>query len=176
MFLVASSMFILNCRFRVESTDITQGDVRIKEIDITAAAAVPDKAKSMPPTPKSDSPKSTAMDKMMRKDSKKNNSQHSSQKRRNFSRSQSVTAPKPPSAKPPEPSFSFKCTSLKQGSFSTMSAADLEDWKLSVLNPTSSSSQFAMTTQQDEPILTVASSSSDSSNVTVGFDVEEKKE
>ncbi|XP_032684406.1 inositol hexakisphosphate and diphosphoinositol-pentakisphosphate kinase 2 isoform X20 [Odontomachus brunneus] len=159
-------------RFRVESTDITQGDVRIKETDNTIAA-VPEKGK--PSTPqKSDSPKSTAADKMMRKDSKKSSSsQHSSQKRRNFSRSQSVTAPKPVGTKPAEPSCSYKCMSSKQGSLSTMSAADLENWKLSVLNPTTSSSECA--TQQDEPILTVAGSFADNSNVTVGFDVKEEK-
>lgn len=168
-------MFLLNRRFRVESTDITQGDVRIKESDNTTVAAVSEKGK--PSTPqKSDSPKSTAADKMMRKDSKKgSSSQHSSQKRRNFSRSQSVTAPKPAGTKLTEPSFSYKCMSSKQGSLSTMSAADLEDWKLSVLNPATSSSQSA--TQQDEPILTVAGSLADNSNITVGFDVKgEKKE
>ncbi|XP_014481307.1 PREDICTED: inositol hexakisphosphate and diphosphoinositol-pentakisphosphate kinase 2 isoform X18 [Dinoponera quadriceps] len=155
-------------RFRVESTDITQGDVRIKETDNAGAA---DKAK--PSTPqRSDSPKST--DKMTRKDSKKSggSSQHSSQKRRNFSRSQSVTAPKPTTAKPTEPSFSYKSMSSKQGSLSTMSVADLEDWKLSVLNPTTSP-QSATASREDEPILTVAVG--DSSNVTVGFDVQREQ-
>lgn len=160
--------FASNCSFRVESTDITQGDVRIKDTD---SATVSDKAK--PSTPQN-SPKSTAADKMTRKDSKKSGgSQHSSQKRRNFSRSQSVTAPKPTATKPAEPSFSYKCTSTKQGSLSTMSASDLENWKLSVLNPTTSDPATAA--QQNEPILTMAGSLSDSSNVTVGFDVKEEK-
>lgn len=168
-------MFAPNCRFRVESTDITQGDVRIKETDSAVVASVSDKAKSST-SQKLDSPKSTAADKMTRKDSKKSSSggQHSSQKRRNFFRSQSVTAPKPAATILAEPSFSYKCMSSKQGSLSTMSVADLEDWKLSVLNPTTSS-HSATAIQQDEPILTVASSLIDNSSVTVGFDVKEEK-
>lgn len=64
---------------------------------------------------------------------------------------------------------------MKQGSFSTMSAADLENWKLSVLDPTMPPRPSTTTTQQEEPTLTVVSSLADSPNVTMGFDVEEEK-
>jgi len=153
-------VILLISRFRVESTDISCGDARFKETTDNAS----DRAK--PPTPqKSDSStgKSTA-----RKDSKKGGSPHNSQKRKNFSRSQSVTTPKPVTPKA-EPNFSYS----KQSSFSTMSDADLEDWKLSTLDSTASLSP--RTAQQKEPILTVAGSLTDSSNVTVGFDVKEEE-
>ncbi|XP_029176221.1 inositol hexakisphosphate and diphosphoinositol-pentakisphosphate kinase 2 isoform X5 [Nylanderia fulva] len=145
-------------RFRVESTDISHGDVRIKETDSAS-----DRTKLF--GQKSDS--SNATRSPARKDSKKNSGSHNSQKRKNFSRSQSVTAPKPAMPKP-EPSFSYS----KQSSFSTMSDADLQNWILST-----DSTQFSETSQEEEPILTVASSLTDSSNITVGFDVkqEEKK-
>ncbi|CAL1686870.1 unnamed protein product [Lasius platythorax] len=147
-------------RFLVESTDISHGDVRIKETDNAS-----DRTKLS--TQKSDSSNAAARS-PARKDSKKSSgSHHNSQKRKNFSRSQSVTAPKPVMPKP-EPSFSYS----KQSSFSTMSDADLENWKLST-----DSTRFSEKSQQEEPILTVASSLTDSSNITVGFDVkqEEKK-
>jgi len=54
-----------------------------------------------------------------------------------------------------------------------MSDADLENWKLSMLDPTVSRS--SETSQQEQPILTVAGSLTDSSNITVGFDVKEKE-
>lgn len=138
--------------------DISHGDVRIKESDNAS-----DRTKLS--IQKSDS--SNAARSPARKDSKKNGSHNTSQKRKNFSRSQSVTAPK--SAVPKaEPSFSYS----RQNSFSTMSDADLENWKLGI-DPSRSSGK----SQQEEPILTVASSLTDSSNITVGFDVkqEEKK-
>lgn len=139
--------------------DISHGDVRIKETDNAS-----DRIKLSIQKPDS----SNAARSPARKDSKKNSGSHNtSQKRKNFSRSQSVTAPK--SAVPkPEPSFSYS----RQSSFSTMSDADLENWKLGI-DPSRSSGK----SQQEEPILTVASSLTDSSNITVGFDVkqEEKK-
>lgn len=144
--------------FLVESTDISHGDVRIKEPDSTS-----DRTKLS--SQKSDS--SNATKSPARKDSKKNSGSHNSHKRKNFSRSQSVTAPKPVVPKP-EPSFSYS----RQSSFSTMSDADLQNWILST-----DSTRFSEKSQQEEPILTVASSLTDSSNITVGFDVkqEEKK-
>lgn len=148
--------------FRVESTDISHGDVRIKGTDNASAL---DKIKPSA-SQKSDS---SSVEKT-RKDSKKNSgnggSHASSQKRRNFSRSQSVTAPKPTASKS-EKTFSYS----KQSSFSTMSDADLENWKLSMLDPIASHSSE---TSQEQPILTVAGSLTDNSNVTMGFDVKEK--
>ncbi|KAH0950419.1 hypothetical protein HN011_002262 [Eciton burchellii] len=151
-------------RFRVENTDISHGDVRIKETDNTSAL---DRIK---PSASQKSIDSSIVEKT-RKNSKKGNSSGShpsSQKRRNFSRSQSVTAPKSTAPKA-EATFSYS----KQSSFSTMSDADLENWKLSMLDPTVSRS--SETSQQEQPILTVAGSLTDSSNITVGFDVKEKE-
>ncbi|XP_050445063.1 inositol hexakisphosphate and diphosphoinositol-pentakisphosphate kinase 2 isoform X12 [Cataglyphis hispanica] len=145
-------------RFVVESTDVSHADVRIKEIDNTS-----DKTKLI--TQKSDF--SNATRSPARKDSKKSGGSHNTcQKRKNFSRSQSVTAPKSVAPKP-EPSFSYS----RQSSFSTMSDADLENWKLNIDSTRSSGKS------QEEPVLTVASSLTDSSNVTMGFDIkqEEKK-
>ncbi|XP_011329789.2 inositol hexakisphosphate and diphosphoinositol-pentakisphosphate kinase 2 isoform X15 [Ooceraea biroi] len=149
-------------RFRVESTDISHGDVRIKDTDNAGAL---DRVKPSA-SQKSDS---SSVEKT-RKDSKKGSggSHASSQKRKTFSRSQSVTAPKPAAPKP-EATFSYS----KQSSFSTMSDADLENWKLSMLDATAPCS--SETSQQEQPILTVAGSLTDSSNITVGFDVKEKE-
>ncbi|XP_011261531.1 inositol hexakisphosphate and diphosphoinositol-pentakisphosphate kinase 2 isoform X21 [Camponotus floridanus] len=146
-------------RFLVESMDISYGDVRIKETDNAS-----DRTKLSIQKPDS----SNTARSPVRKDSKKSSGSHNTcQKRKNFSRSQSVTAPKSVVPKP-EPSFSYS----RQSSFSTMSDADLENWKLNI-DPSRSSEK----SQQEEPILTVASSLTDSSNITMGFDVkqEEKK-
>ncbi|XP_018370342.1 PREDICTED: inositol hexakisphosphate and diphosphoinositol-pentakisphosphate kinase 2 isoform X11 [Trachymyrmex cornetzi] len=150
-------------RFLVESTDISHGDVRIKDTD---NAGTSDKVK-LSTSQKSDiSSTGKSIAEKAKKDSKKCGGSHiNSQKRKNFSRSQSVTTPKPVVPKP-DTTFSYS----RQSSFSTMSDADLENWKLST-DPTHSS----RTSQQEEPILTVASSLTDSSNVTVGFDVKEEE-
>jgi len=142
--------------------DISHGDVRIKDTDSPGTS---DKAK-LSTSQKSDiSSTGKSIAERAKKDSKKSGGSHiSSQKRKIFSRSQSVT-PKPVAPKP-EMTFSYS----RQSSFSTMSDADLENWKLSA-DPTYSS----RTSQQEEPILTVAGSLTDSSNVTVGFDVKEEK-
>ncbi|KAL6262492.1 hypothetical protein P5V15_007576 [Pogonomyrmex californicus] len=152
-------------RFLVESMDISYGDVRIKDTDNTGTS---DKVK-LSTSQKSDSSsagKSTV--EKAKRDSKKNSGSHiSSQRRKNFSRSQSVSTPKSVVSKP-EPSFSYS----RQSSFSIMSDANLENWNLNV-DP----SHPSRINQQREPVLTIASSLTDSSNVTVGFDVkkEEKK-
>lgn len=144
----------------MESTDISHGDVRIKDTD---HAGTSDKAK-LTTSQKFDSPSKGKSIAERAKDSKKSGGSHiGSQKRKNFSRSQSVTTPKPVAPKS-EQTFSYS----RQGSFSTMSDADLENWKLTA-DPTHSSK----TSQQEEPILTVAGSLTDNSNVTVGFDIKE---
>ncbi|XP_011049861.1 PREDICTED: inositol hexakisphosphate and diphosphoinositol-pentakisphosphate kinase isoform X10 [Acromyrmex echinatior] len=150
-------------RFLVESTDVSHGDVRIKDTD---NAGTSDKIK-LSTSQKSDiSSTGKSIAEKAKKDSKKCGGSHiNSQKRKNFSRSQSVTTPKPVASKP-DTTFSYS----RQSSFSTMSDADLENWKLST-DPTHSS----RTSQQEEPILTVAGSLTDSSNITVGFDVKEEE-
>lgn len=149
----------------MESTDPTvtsHSDVRIKETDNAGAL---DRKSSQ----KCDSPSAGKTKKDPSKKSNSSGGLHaSSQKRRNFCRSQSVTAPKSATPKP-ETTFSYS----KQSSFSTMSDADLENWKLSMLDPAVSRS--SETSQQEQPVLTVAGSLPDNSNVTVGFDVKEKE-
>lgn len=143
--------------------DISHGDVRIKDTD---NAGTSDKVKLSTPQKSDTSSTGKSIVEKAKKDSKKCGGSHiNSQKRKNFSRSQSVTTPKPVVSKP-DTTFSYS----RQSSFSTMSDADLENWKLST-EPTHSS----RTSQQEEPILTVAGSLTDSSNVTVGFDVKEEK-
>ncbi|XP_011700094.1 PREDICTED: inositol hexakisphosphate and diphosphoinositol-pentakisphosphate kinase 2 isoform X4 [Wasmannia auropunctata] len=154
-------------RFVVESTDISHGDVRIRDIkDTDKDAGTSDKAK-LSTSQKSDTSstgKSSVAERTKRDSKKSGGGSHvSSPKRKNFSRSQSVTTPKQV-APNPEATYSY----TRQSSFSTMSDADLESWKLSA--ESSRTSQ-----QEEEPILTVASSLTDSSNVTVGFDVKEEE-
>lgn len=134
----------------MESTDISHSDIRIKESDNMSTSTVKSCMTSSP-----------------RKDSKKSSSSHSPQKRKNFCRSQSVSTPKVEEQKP-ELNLSYQCTS-KQNLFSTMSDIDLEDWKSNITDSSVSD------VKQEEPILTLASSFTDSSNVTIGFNVPEKK-
>ncbi|KAL0099644.1 hypothetical protein PUN28_019798 [Cardiocondyla obscurior] len=147
-------------RFLVESTDISHGDVRIKDTE----SGTSDKVKSSV-SQKSDSSSISKLIAEKVRDSKKSGLHIGPQKRKNFSRSQSVTTPKTVTPKA-EQTFSYS----RQSSFSTMSDADIENWKLST-DPTHSSE----TSQQEEPILTVASSLTDSSNITVGFDIKEEE-
>ncbi|XP_077268983.1 inositol hexakisphosphate and diphosphoinositol-pentakisphosphate kinase isoform X12 [Temnothorax americanus] len=153
-------------RFLVESTDISHGDVRIKDTDNAGTSdKTPTKLSTSQKSDSSSADKSIA--ERVKKDSKKGGGLHiGSQKRKNFSRSQSVTTPKLVAPKTEQQTFSYS----RQSSFSTMSDADLESWKVSA-DPTHSSG----TSQQEEPILTVAGSLTDSCNVTVGFDIKEEE-
>lgn len=93
----------------------------------------------------------------------------SSCKRKNFSRSQSVSMPKTPTQKL-ETNYSYKCTS-KLSSLSNMSDEDLENWKQSMMESKDSCSEM----KSKEPILTVASSMTGNSSVTIGFNVQDEK-
>nr|XP_033336708.1 inositol hexakisphosphate and diphosphoinositol-pentakisphosphate kinase isoform X7 [Megalopta genalis] len=151
-------------RFLVESMDIVDEDVRIKEPDIS------DKAK--PST--SQKVESSNIDKAQRSrdTGTEKTSSLNSYKRKNFSRSQSVSTPKAvvPNT---EANLSYKCAS-KLSSLSNMSDKDLEEWKQILIDAKPPSSPL---TSEEEPILTVASSLTNSSSVTIGFDVhEESKE
>lgn len=142
--------------------DISQGDVRIKDTDNTGTS---DKAK-VSTSQKSDfSNTGKSIAEKAKKDSKKSGGTHIGSQRKNFSRSQSVTTPKLVAPKS-EQTFSYS----RQSSFSTMSDADLENWKLNA-----DLTHSSRTSQQEEPILTVASSLTDSSNVTMGFDIKEEE-
>ncbi|XP_029037559.2 inositol hexakisphosphate and diphosphoinositol-pentakisphosphate kinase 2 isoform X6 [Osmia bicornis bicornis] len=151
-------------RFLVESMDIADEDVRIKEIDNT------DKAKS------STSLKIESMNVEKVHKSRDNNieteteqKKSSSYKRKNFSRSQSVSMPKMTASKP-ETNYSYKC-GTKLSSLSNMSDQDLENWKHNMMELKTSS----LETKSEEPILTVASNITDSTSVTVGFNVQEEQ-
>lgn len=160
LFIAASFAY---CSFLVESMDISHGDVRIKDTD---SAGTSDKARFSTSQKSDSSSASKSIAEKAKKDSKKSGGSYiSPQKRKNFSRSQSVTTPKLIAPKP-ETTFSYS----RQSSFSTMSDADLESWKLNT-----DSMHSSRTSQQEEPMLTVASSLTDSSNVTVGFDVKEEE-
>lgn len=144
--------------------DITDEDVRIKETDIS------DKRK---PT-NSQKVESSNVEKFHRSKDTNVEKSHSSStyKRKNFSRSQSVSTPKTAVPKA-ETNLSYKCMS-KLSSLSNMSDKDLEDWKQILVELKPSSSPSA---NSEEPILTVASSLTSSPSVTIGFNVhEEKKE
>ncbi|KOC67231.1 Inositol hexakisphosphate and diphosphoinositol-pentakisphosphate kinase [Habropoda laboriosa] len=153
-------------RFLVESMEIADEDVRIKESDNI------DK-------PKPSVPQKTEFsngDKVQKgKDNTEGNQDqkrlHSSNscKKKNFFRSQSVSMPKTPTQKH-ETNYSYKCTS-KLSSLSNMSDKDLEDWKQSMVKSKDPSSDVT----SEEPILTVASSMTDSSSVIIGFNVQEEK-
>lgn len=161
-------------RFRVESMEISDEDVRFKETDVSPCPSSADK----PKTPKSEhftlekqgSKTDLSAEKQFAKTMERQEVKRSgcSFKRKNFARSQSVSTPKPAAPKP-ETNFSYKCTS-KLSSFSTMSDKDLEDWKRCM---TESRNQNGKEPGEEEPILTVATSLTDSPNVTVGFNVQE---
>ncbi|XP_031832948.2 inositol hexakisphosphate and diphosphoinositol-pentakisphosphate kinase isoform X3 [Nomia melanderi] len=150
-------------RFLVESMDITDEDVRIKETDVSDKRKPPSSQKADSNTEKFYRSKDTNVEKS-----------HSSStyKRKNFSRSQSVSTPKSVVPKA-ETNLSYKCMS-KLSSLSNMSDKDLEDWKQILVDTKPSTSPSA---NLEEPILTVASSLTNSSSVTIGFNVhEENKE
>lgn len=144
-------------RFRVESMEISDEDVRIKET--TGASSSTDK------------PKPITSQKSETSNVEKGHTHRSKEighKRKNFSRSQSVSTPKTTLPKS-ETNYSFKSMS-KQNSFSTMTDKDLENWKLNTMK---SESSMSNTEAQEEPILTVASSLTDSPSVTFGFKIQD---
>ncbi|XP_060827961.1 inositol hexakisphosphate and diphosphoinositol-pentakisphosphate kinase 2 isoform X5 [Bombus pascuorum] len=148
-------------RFLVESMEISDEDVRIKEADNI------DKTKS----PASIKTESFNIEKIQ-KSKDGIDVMKEQQKKKNFSRSQSVSMPKTPTQKQ-ESNYSYKCTS-KISSLSNMSDKDLENWKQSMME---SKDPCSVEMKAEEPILTVASSMTGNSSVTIGFNVhDEKKE
>ncbi|XP_026300731.1 inositol hexakisphosphate and diphosphoinositol-pentakisphosphate kinase 2 isoform X5 [Apis mellifera] len=154
-------------RFLVESMEISDEDVRIKEIDNI------DKIK----TSVFQKTESSNAEKVQKnRDSneavyeQKKPHSFNSCKRKNFSRSQSVSMPKTSTQKS-ETNYSYKCTS-KLSSLSNMSDKDLENWKQSMME---SKDPFSIEMKSEEPILTLASSITSSSSVTIGFNVQDEK-
>ncbi|XP_076642084.1 inositol hexakisphosphate and diphosphoinositol-pentakisphosphate kinase isoform X14 [Halictus rubicundus] len=150
-------------RFLVESMDIADEDVRIKEADVSDKAKVSTQQKA----------ESSNAERAQRSRDTSTEKIHSfnSHKRKNFSRSQSVSTPKV-SVPKPQTNLSYKCAS-KLSSLSNMSDKDLEDWKQILVDAKPPSSPL---TSEEEPILTVAASLTNSSSVTIGFNVHENKE
>ncbi|XP_046833037.1 inositol hexakisphosphate and diphosphoinositol-pentakisphosphate kinase isoform X9 [Vespa crabro] len=147
-------------RFRVESMEISDDDVRIKEP--SSACSSTDKNKLL------------TLQKMEITNTERgptHRNKETRHKRKNFSRSQSVSTPKTFVAKS-DTNFSFKSVKSKESSFSAMTDKDLEKWKLS---STKSDPSTSCTETQKEPILTMASSLTDSPSVTIGFDIQDKK-
>ncbi|XP_035718737.1 inositol hexakisphosphate and diphosphoinositol-pentakisphosphate kinase-like isoform X21 [Vespa mandarinia] len=147
-------------RFRVESMEISDDDVRIKEP--SSACSSTDKNKLL------------TLQKMETTNAERgptHRNKETRHKRKNFSRSQSVSTPKTFVAKS-DTNFSFKSVKSKESSFSAMTDKDLEKWKLS---STKSDPSTSCTETQKEPILTMASSLTDSPSVTIGFDIQDKK-
>ncbi|CAK9817154.1 Inositol hexakisphosphate and diphosphoinositol-pentakisphosphate kinase [Anthophora quadrimaculata] len=157
-------------RFLVESMEIADEDVRIKESDNT------DKAKpSVCQKIEFSNGEKVQKDKDNAEGNQDQKRLHCSNncRKKNFSRSQSVSMPKVPTQKP-ETNYSYKC-GTKLSSLSNMSDKDLENWKKSMVESKDPSSEIT----SEEPILTVASSMTGSSSVIIGFNVssqEKKKE
>ncbi|KAG7209699.1 hypothetical protein KM043_011338 [Ampulex compressa] len=154
-------------RFRVESMEISDEDVRIKETE-NASSLNSTKNECCYPT-YSSSQKNEYTEKSH--DSTKKTYASHSFKRKNFLRSQSVSTPKT-TAPVVDTNFSYRCTS-RQSSFSIMSDQDLKNWKQSVADPKAIVSTCDTV---EAPILTVAGSVTDSSTITIGFNVREEKE
>lgn len=161
MKLIILLYYLFYNRFLVESMEISDEDVRIKEADNI------DKTKS----PASMKTESFNIEKIQ-KSKDGTDVMQEQQKKKNFSRSQSVSMPRTPTQKQ-ESNYSYKCTS-KISSLSNMSDKDLENWKQSMME---SKDPCSIEMKAEEPILTVASSMTGNSSVTIGFNVQgEKKE
>ncbi|XP_076240560.1 inositol hexakisphosphate and diphosphoinositol-pentakisphosphate kinase isoform X11 [Calliopsis andreniformis] len=161
-------------RFLVESMDISDEDVRIKEVDNIAVCMMSDKVKNsisqkseVSNTEKSHKSKDGSTETTQEQGKVRS---FNSSKRKNLSRSQSVSTPKTPIPKT-EMNFSYKCAS-KLSSLANISDKDLENWKRSMVQAKTSP---PTTVSPEEPVLTVASSLTDSSSVTIGFNVEEER-
>ncbi|KAI4499714.1 hypothetical protein M0802_005284 [Mischocyttarus mexicanus] len=147
-------------RFRVESMEISDDDVRIKETGSVCSS--------------SDKNKPLTLQKVETVNLERgptHRSKETRHKRKNFLRSQSVSTPKTIVGKS-ETNFSFKSVKSKESSFSTMTDKDLEQWKLSTSKQEDSSTSCTET--EKEPILTMASSLTDSPSVTIGFDIQDE--
>ncbi|XP_033226469.1 inositol hexakisphosphate and diphosphoinositol-pentakisphosphate kinase 2 [Belonocnema kinseyi] len=170
-------------RFRVESMDIADDDVRIKETCSLSSSFTTDKSK----TSFLQRSESVATEKITSYDIRgKDNSflkslriignSSASAKKKEFLRSQSVSNPKICSTKHDINYGSNYARLAQQSSFSTMTTDDLKNWKPSKNDPVSP--MFSpKENQEEQPVLTLASNLKDSSHITVGFNLpEERKE
>ncbi|XP_043280973.1 inositol hexakisphosphate and diphosphoinositol-pentakisphosphate kinase 2 isoform X10 [Venturia canescens] len=152
-----SSSFKKIGRFRVESMEIADEDVRIKEAGGTENV----EAVSM-------SSSNLSLDRV------KTARLKNRPKIKTMARSQSVSTPQSTSRKI-DVDYGCQRADTNTGSFSTMSCEDLENWKRTAASP-SASSVTSPTDVKEEPILTLASSLKGSSNIIIGFNVQDKKD
>ncbi|XP_028982133.1 inositol hexakisphosphate and diphosphoinositol-pentakisphosphate kinase 2 isoform X12 [Diachasma alloeum] len=150
-------------RFRVESMEIADDDVRIKT-DVLSSSHSLEKLRVQSISP---------LKKERIDDGKKSRSLRV-KKGKTILRSQSVSGAQAHDNEEPGGVYEGSLSTTKLGSFSTMSGGDLEHWKKSVEERPIKATSSAETT--DEPTLTVAASLSDSSNVTIGFDIKGDKQ
>ncbi|XP_063985902.1 inositol hexakisphosphate and diphosphoinositol-pentakisphosphate kinase 2 isoform X15 [Diachasmimorpha longicaudata] len=150
-------------RFRVESMEIAEDDVRIKS-DVLSSSQSLEKLKfhSISPLKKEGSD-----------DGKKSRSLRV-KKGKTILRSQSVSGAQTNDNAELTGVYEGSLSTTKLGSFSTMTGGDLEHWKKSAeekpVRPDSSADAA------DEPTLTLAASLRGNSNVTIGFDIKSDKE
>ncbi|XP_044000884.1 inositol hexakisphosphate and diphosphoinositol-pentakisphosphate kinase 2 isoform X21 [Aphidius gifuensis] len=157
-----SSSFKKIGRFRVESMDISENDVRIKSANLDPSQSM-EKLKPTSPSKYRDSSKKSKMSNLDSASLKKN---------KPISRSQSVSSSQAPKiTMTPDYSYDMSASTTQLGSFSTMTGEDLNNWKQNVeQNILKSSSPME---HLDEPMkVTVAK---DSSKITVGFNVNDDK-
>ncbi|KAK0165960.1 hypothetical protein PV328_004430 [Microctonus aethiopoides] len=154
-------------RFRVESMEIADDDVRIKEFDSISPTNSVDKLKytvGLSPSKKID-------------ETKKLKINSKNKKSKTILRSQSVTNPKADNVKADDDddySYHYSSTSAtKLGSFSTMTEDDLENWKRKSAN-NQILTLASPVEGQEPPLLTIASTLKDNSNVTIGFNYDDK--
>lgn len=146
--------------------EIADDDVRIKEFDSISPTNSVDKLKytvGLSPSKKID-------------ETKKLKINSKNKKSKTILRSQSVTNPKADNVKADDDDYSYHYSSTsatKLGSFSTMTEDDLENWKrksahnqiLTLASPVEG---------QEPPLLTIASTLKDNSNITIGFNYDDK--
>lgn len=148
-------------RFRVESMEIGDDDVRIKA-DVLSASQSLEKLRGQNVSPL----------KKERTDDGKKSKNVKVRKAKTILRSQSVSGGQGSEKGEPSGTYEGSLSTTKLGSFSTMSGTDLENWKKSIDDKPKDAS---VPDTQDEPALTLAGSLKDNSNVTVGFDIKGSK-
>ena len=162
--------------------DIADDDVRIKETCSLSSSFSSDKSKTSflhrsesVATEKTTSSDIRGKDNSFLKSLRNLGGSSASSKKKQFIRSQSVSNPKICSTKHDINYGTNYARLAQQSSFSTMTSDDLKNWKPSKNDPISPIP--SPREKQEEPILTLASSLKDSSNITVGFNVlDDKKE
>ena len=157
--------------------DIADEDVRIKESCSLSSSFISDKSKinllqrsESIATEKTTSFDIRGRDYSLLKSLKCMESNSASAKKQEFPRSQSVSSPKICSSKQDINYGPGYARLAQQSSFSTMTSDDLKNWKpeKDSISPICSPKK-----PKEEPILTLASSLKNSSNITIGFNIQD---